>query len=146
MPPIPILNFNALESEINAEGTQLTIRTATQLPGVDTEYISFQWNITPDKTLDPVDPRLDVVRRTGTYLGRDGVLAYLSRPSLQELRANPKRWSYDEWFDQTIKGLPIDPATGQVFPGYDLQGSDTLESVRLEQQLIPRKPRGRRTS
>ena len=138
MPPIPILNFNALESEINAEGTELTIRAATQLPGGDTEYVTFQWNITPDKTLDPVDPRLDVVRRTGTYLGRDGVLAYLSRPSLQELRANPKRWTYDEWFDQTIKGLPIDPATGQVFPGYDFQGNDTLESVRLEQQLTPR--------
>ena len=100
IPSIPVFNNAGAYSQIDPAGQMLTIRTQS---GADSReenfrYITYKLDLTSDPEINPDDPRLDIVIRTGTYLDKYGSVAFLSREAWKSVCDNPTRPAYDSWF------------------------------------------------
>ena len=109
-----ILNFNnmALHAEYGPDDNTLIIHTHTvrQQPEDKIEYLTYTLDITPEVTLHIDDPRIDFVRKTGTFLNRDDELKFLSRglwkvicleePTSEQLHQNNQEKAFEEWLQE----------------------------------------------
>lgn len=137
IPPIPILNHTGTFAEVDSVGRRLTIRTQTgdDRTQRDFAYVSYEYDLSPDPMISTDDPRLDIVRRTGTLLDQYGNVEYLSRTGLKSLRATSTRdLPYDAWLQDYRSWPDVEPV---LIP--DQQGQPGVFR-KLEQRRIPETP------
>ncbi len=100
MQALPVFDYGAEPPSFSPDGNALIIHMSPKMRDgqEETQQLTFSYGIAEDPTLDPQDPRIDLILRTGASLSQSGQLQWMRRSFWKELLANETKL-------RTVQGL-----------------------------------------